>query len=302
MAGRQLRPSGGQPVIGSLYDLLGVAPTATPDEIRTAWRTGIAQLDPTDRRFGLLNDAAGVLLDNDKRAAYDEALGPASAVEPVETQAAQAQPAPRDMPVVLPVGVATDALPLIIRRIGGRRGLVPSWLLIVLAALTAVIGAGAIALATLVPSSDQLADATSEAEAAAQQSVTTIFSYDYTRLDADQAAADAYLTPAYRSKEGGFDDLFELIKQNAPGIKLKVEAQFVASGLVRTGEGDGGSWFGNLGEGQADRVQVLVMFDQVKTSAGSTQPVTFRNFATLTMQRVGGSWLVDGIAGPPVQN
>jgi len=295
MAGRQLRPSGGQPVSAavdpSLYDLFDLDPTAGADEIRAAWRAKIADLDPTDRRFGVLNDAAGVLLDQERRAAYDASIAPPP-VPPV--------------PTVSTGGVSTShedgAWASMAPVAGGQRALVPSWLLIVLAVLTAVIGAGAIALAVLVPSSDQLADATSEAEAAAQRAVTTVFSYDYTRLDADQAAADAYLTPAYRSKEGGFDDLFELIKQNAPAIKLKVEAQFVASGLVRTGEGDGGSWFGNLGEGQADRVQVLVMFDHVKTSAGSTQPVTFRNFATLTMQKVGGSWLVDGIAGPPVQN
>lgn len=285
--------------MSSLYDLFGVAPTATSEEIRTAWRTTIADLDPTDRRFGLLNDAAGVLLDPDKRAAYDESLAPAEPVELAETQAAPAPPAEptqHEMPVVLPVGVATDSLPLTIRRSSDRRT-VPGWLLAALGALTVIVAIGALALAALVPSSDQLADATSEAEQAAQRAATTIFSYDYTRLDADQAAADAYLTAAYREK---YDELFGLIKQNAPDIKLKVEAQFIASGVVRIGSGSDG-WLSGLTEGKADRVQVLLFFDQVKTSAASTTPVTFRNFATLTMQRVGDNWLVDGIAGPPVQ-
>jgi hypothetical protein len=39
----------------------------------------------------------------------------------------------------------------------------------------------------------------------------------------------------------------------------------------------------------------------VKTSGGTTHAVTFRNFATLTMQKVGSSWLVDAITGPPRQ-
>jgi Mce-associated membrane protein len=261
----------------SLYDLFDVDPTATADEIRTAWRAKIADLDPTDARFGRLNDAAGVLLDPERRAAYDASLAPAPA--PVSRESTVTEHGPN---VTLPRS--------------GR--LIPSWLLVGLALLTAIIGAGAIALATLVPSSSQLADATSEAEQSAQRAVTTIFSYDYTRLDADQAAADAFLTADYRKK---YDDLFELIKQNAPDLKIKVEAQFVSSGLVRTGGGDTGGVFGSLTEGKADRVQVLVMFDQVKTSAGATHAVTFRNFATLTMQKVGSTWLVDGIAGPPRQ-
>ena len=268
-------------MIPSLYDLFDVDPTASADDIRSAWRTKIADLDPTDERFGRLNDAAGVLLDPAKRTAYDASIAPK-----VELSQASAEVGPSDL-----VWTSTTGDP-------SRRLLVPSWLLIVLTVLTAVIGTGAITLATFVPSSSQLSDATSEAEQSAQRAVTTIFSYDYTRLDADQAAADAFLTAAYREK---YDDLFALIKQNAPGLKIKVEAQFVASGLVRTGGGDTGGLFGNLTEGKADRVQVLVMFDQVKTSAGATHSVTFRNFATLTMQKVGSTWLVDSITGPPRQ-
>src|SRR5690606_15519957 len=55
----------------SWYDVLGVAPDATTDEIRAAWREATADLEPTDRRFDLYNQAAKVLLDADSRAAYD---------------------------------------------------------------------------------------------------------------------------------------------------------------------------------------------------------------------------------------
>jgi Mce-associated membrane protein len=54
------------------YDVLDVDPTATADEIRTAWRSAVAELDPIDRRFRLYNRAAEVLLDPAQRAAYDE--------------------------------------------------------------------------------------------------------------------------------------------------------------------------------------------------------------------------------------
>ena len=58
----------------NLYDVLDVEPTSTPDEIRAAWRAAVADLDPTDRRFRVYNQAAEVLLDPARRASYDEEL------------------------------------------------------------------------------------------------------------------------------------------------------------------------------------------------------------------------------------
>ena len=76
----------------SWSDLLGVAPDASESEIRSAWRGGIADLDPTDRRFAVLNQAAEVLLDPARRAAYDAELAEA-APEPAEAEAAGPRPA-----------------------------------------------------------------------------------------------------------------------------------------------------------------------------------------------------------------
>ncbi len=58
----------------SLYDVLDVEPDATEDEIRAAWKSAIADLGPGDRRFRAYNDAAEVLLDPERRAAYDAEL------------------------------------------------------------------------------------------------------------------------------------------------------------------------------------------------------------------------------------
>lgn len=58
----------------NLYDILDVDESASVDEIRAAWKAAVADLDPTDRRFRAYNDAAAVLLDADKRAAYDAGL------------------------------------------------------------------------------------------------------------------------------------------------------------------------------------------------------------------------------------
>ena len=59
----------------SWYDVLGVDETATPEEIRTAWKDSIAELSPGDRKFRVCNEAAEVLLDPDRRAAYDAEIG-----------------------------------------------------------------------------------------------------------------------------------------------------------------------------------------------------------------------------------
>ena len=58
----------------SLYDLLDVAPDASAEEIRAAWRSAIDGLEPGDRRFRAYNAAAEALLDRDRRAAYDAEL------------------------------------------------------------------------------------------------------------------------------------------------------------------------------------------------------------------------------------
>lgn len=56
------------------YDLLDVDRTASTDQIRGAWKNAIDGLDPTDRRFRTLSDAASVLLDPDTRREYDAGL------------------------------------------------------------------------------------------------------------------------------------------------------------------------------------------------------------------------------------
>ena len=58
----------------SWYDVLGVERGASTEEVRAAWRSGIADLDPSERRFRLLNQAAEVLLDPERRAEHDAAL------------------------------------------------------------------------------------------------------------------------------------------------------------------------------------------------------------------------------------
>jgi Mce-associated membrane protein len=243
------------------YDLLGVERAASADEIRAAWKAGIAELDPGDRRFRALNEAAEVLLDADRRAAYDETLEP-DETEPPPVETVEA-PAPE-------ADVEADAVAVPVR----TRGVVPAWLLAAMAAVVAVLLACAGYLVSQ-PSDDTIAGATSDAQGAAEQAATTILAYDYRHLDDDQKAAGELMTPAYEKK---YDALFAQIAANAPDVKAIVTVDVVASGIVRSG---------------ADRVQVLVFVNRPTLRADKTDPTVFRDQVVMTMEKSGGDWLVD---------
>ncbi|GAB3201042.1 hypothetical protein GCM10027062_22090 [Nocardioides hungaricus] len=194
----------------SWYDLLGVAPDASADEVRTAWRTAIADLDPTDRRFATLNQAAEVLLDADRRAAYDAELAP---VEPAPEAGA-------------PASVVAEPT-------RERRG-VPSWLLIGLAVAVLVVAGVATWVYLAKPSDSAVEDATAAAQSAAERAVVPILSYDAKSLDESRAAAQQYLTGDYRKE---YDKLFAgIIAQNAPSTETVLTAELIRSGIVRAGD------------------------------------------------------------------
>ena len=199
----------------SWYDVLDVDLGATETEVRAAWKAAIADLEPTDRRFRLLNQAAEVLLDRDRRAAYDVELLTA------ELDAHRGRAAPdADTPAEAP-----------------RPGwVVPGWLLVAVAAVAAlVVGACAVVAATA-PSDASIADATRAAQSSAERAIVPILSYDASQsgdLDEDQRAAEGFMTADYRDE---YAKLFEVIKANAPETGTKVSAEVVASGIVRSGD------------------------------------------------------------------
>jgi Mce-associated membrane protein len=258
-------------VNASWYDVLDVDPAASADEIRTAWRSAVADLDPTDRRFRVYNQAAEVLLDPAKRAAYDAELAAASvepessSVEPVETTTATSVE-----PVETTPSSPETASP-------GTLWLVPGWLLIGLAVVTAA----ALVLVVVLfaqPSPQSVESDTSAAQSAAERAIVPILSYNAHRLGQSEAQATPYLTDAYRTQ---YEKLFAVIKQNAPRTGTVVKARYVASGVVRSGTG---------------RVDVLVFVDQSTTNKSHPKtPVIYKNQATVTMEKVGNDWLVDNM-------
>jgi Mce-associated membrane protein len=241
------------------YDLLGVDSGASADEIRTAWKAAIADLDPTDRRFRTLNEAAEVLLDPARRAEYDAGLEPEA-----DEQAPRAE---ADGELDAPSAEQEEQDSRATSRLR-----VPAWLLAALAILTAAALAAAGYLYSQ-PSDGAIADATTGAQSAAEHAVTTILAYDYRHLDADQKSADELMTTSYQKK---YDPLFSQIAANAPDLKAVVTVQVVASGIVRSGE---------------DRVQVLLFVNRPTTRADGNQ--LYRDQVVMTMERSGDDWLVD---------
>ena len=258
------------PMIANFYDLLDVAPDATEAEIRAAWRSAIADLDPADRRFRVYNQAAEVLLDPQRRREYDDQL--AASTEAEERVEERAEP-----------GVAVTKRPRTASEVVRTRREVPTWALAVLAAVTAVAVAASAWLWFAVPSDASVEDSARAARSAAERAVVPILSYNALHLEEDKKAAQAYMTSDYREKS--YDKMFAVIEQNAPGTKTIVRTEVIRSGIVRSG---------------ADRVQVLLFLDRPTTNKQTTEPIVYHDQATVTMQRVDGEWLVDGLVSSPV--
>lgn len=257
------------------YDLLDVPRDASTEDVRTAWKAQIADLEPGERRFDALNRAAKVLLDPAARAAYD-AEHPVEPVDAVEDQ--------RPVEPLVADDAPTPGLAARLRRpsTDGRRG-VPGWLVGGLG----VLAAGLVVVAgwTWTASADggEGTAAAREAQVAAERAVVPVLSYDYRHLDDDQRAAEATMTGKYRQE---YDKLFTVLQENAPQTRTEVSAEVVASGIVRASD---------------DRVQVLVFVDRPTTNKLTTEPVVYKDQVTVSMQRVDGEWLVDDLVTSPVQ-
>ena len=230
----------------SWYDLLGVDQDASSEEIRSAWRAAIADLDPSDRRFRSYNQAAEVLLDPASRSAYDAGLdGP---VAP-----AGSAPAGDRVDPVAPVAAVDPVVATTPEPVSDKGGVL-------------------------------VEESAEQARAAAVRAIVPVLSYDYRRLDEDAAAARSYMTAAYQDDK--YDPLFSLIEDNAPGTQTVVGAQVVDSAVVRTGR---------------DRVDVLLFVDRPTTNKQVSEPIVYKDQVTVTMARVDGQWLVDGLQTTPIQ-
>lgn len=243
----------------SWYDVLDVSPDATGEEIQTAWKATIADLGPADRRFRLANQAAEVLLDPDRRAAHDADLAAEEAlVEP--------EPTPGDEPTLVAEPAAG----------------VPTRLLAATAVLAVLVVGLAVWALLATTSDDAVAEGTRSAQAAAEEAIEPVLSYDANRLAEDRAVAGDYLTPEFREE---YDKLFDgIVEQNAPELGTRVEAEVLASGVVRAGDA---------------RAEIFLFVDQSVTNKEQAEPVIYRNHVTVVLEKVDGDWLVDELVTAP---
>ena len=252
----------------SWYDLLGVEPDASADEIRAAWKSAIADLDPSDRRFRTMNQAAEILLDDESRRSYDEEL---TALAPPVTRQ-KLSPPPQAPTEVSDGSPETEAQ----AEPANERRSVPAWLLAGLGLVAAALIVATIMVAQG-STDEQVNEATGDAQAAAERAIVAIVSYDYRSLDDDQAEASAYMTDEFAKD---YEALFAVIRENAPETKTILSTDVVASGVVRSGD---------------DRVQVFLFINNPRTNAEITTPEVGKNQVTVTMEKVGDEWLVDDL-------
>jgi Mce-associated membrane protein len=204
--------------------------------------------------------------------------------EPQDEPVSHELPQPAQSKAVAPPAPPSSAGPAGSRRTGGRPA--PSWPVVAVlgvVALVLVVTAGVLGLFTWswsdVRTQDAVDQASRTAPAAAERASAAILSYGYSSLDADEKAAERYMTPGYRKK---YADTFDrLVKPNATKLKAKVEAEVKASGVAHA---------------DADRVNVLLYVNQTtRSTANGGEPQVALNRVQLSMVKSGGTWLVDDI-------
>ncbi|MDQ4111141.1 MAG: J domain-containing protein [Actinomycetota bacterium] len=298
------------------YDLLDVEPDAATDDIRAAWKSAIADLDPTDRRFRTLNEAAAVLLDEAKRAAYDAELAALeeASVEDEDPEADETADVEGEVAVVASDDEEPDdEEPEAEESAAAGRTLpvLPTWALVAAGALAlaAVVAAGVVffgqeKVATV--SNNNVTTSTvqgavgkqiarnhkllveeqgAEALEAAKKAAVPLLSYDYSKMDESKSKAHAVMTKDYRED---YDRLFAVLVDNVPETKTVVKTLApVDAGVIRVSE---------------DTVQILVLVDRQVTNAQRSTPIGYQEYAMLTMAKVGDEWLVDKVETQPSQD
>lgn len=265
------------------YDLLGVDRDASSEKIRASWKASIADLDPTDHRFGLYNKAAGVLLDDDARAAYDEELGPERAPdEPEDSADAAVDEVPDDdgdrandgdgdgdRPVAKSAAAA-GAKP------SGTRFALPVPVLALMLVLTLAAAGGAFWLHRSSTDPDQVESNISAARNAAEQAVPKVLTYDYRYPDRDHDAAMRVLTGKIATS---YDQIWQdAILPNLVKVKGAAVTNVLGSGVVRSSD-------------DADEVELVVVLSSKTTNRNtSTQlpPIPM----TVRMAEKNGEWLI----------
>lgn len=272
------------------YDVLGVDRGTSAEHIKSAWRRATDDLEPGSDtgRFRRLNEAADVLLDPTRRAAYDATLDREARTEERQAQRTLARAERRakgssapgsaalaaDEPTDEPVSSARrPGSPLLVAAVGA------------LAVLTILALVFAVVLGSKHREQNATDAARTEAQATADRALTTVLSYDYRHLPADRTAAEQFLTPAYRTQYDRTYRLLSLGKTGQPPGPVVTTKTVVTANVVGM----------SVVDANPSTVRVLAYVDQSTSKAGGT-PQIFQNRVAATLVKQGDAWLVDNLA------
>lgn len=242
----------------SWYEILGVAPEATDDEIREAWRAKTAA-GPGTPRFADFNAAAGVLLDPKRRAEYDRSIAP----EPAKAEAETA---------------------------GGSRIRPPARVFALMALFLVVVG---LVVAAIVAQSEaakggDVASARTEALVQVNAAIPSM-SYDYSTNTTPQVSAGRYMTPSYRAKYEQLVDYGVKLPSGEPGrlVSQKASAAFaVKDAAVLTATAKEVSVLVYVNETEKNAGQPVTQCG----GGGICQ-----NRVVVTLVKTDGQWLIDNL-------
>ena len=210
----------------------------------------------------------------------DPAVTETAQVEPV--QPTEEHEAPRvDAPTAAPAPPPVEERAARGGWWGSRASLVV--LVVALLALLVVTGLGLAGmlgnrgLAEIRRASD-VREAEQTAPSVAERAAEAILAYDFKTLEADQDAAERFMTPAFAKKYAA--SFSKAVAPAARTYKAQVTAEVRGVSVVRATE---------------DRVRVLVFVDQTTVATNNKSPKVALNRAELDMVLRGGSWLVDDI-------
>lgn len=209
--------------------------------------------------------------------AEDVAQG--ATAEPVEDEAAT--PAtPRPVRKIETLAEPTDEVaapadPADRKRIRLLFGLAGAAVLLVAAAV--VVGVGAYTARSSGPLANQaFVDSAATAELVGQvtNAMTTVYSYDYTTLAANEAAANGVITGKFATE---FPRVFAPVKQLAPQEQAVLKSTVPAAGVIML---------------QGDRARLLMMVDQTGTRGAAKEPTGATARLVVDAQKVDGRWKI----------
>jgi Mce-associated membrane protein len=175
----------------------------------------------------------------------------------------------------------------------GRRPAAPAWwgttqslvaLAVALVVLLTLVGLGALGMLNNtgvqdVREAEEAQVAAETAPSVAERAAEAILAYDHRKLDADQAAAEKFMTSSFAEE---YSATFErTVKEAARTYKATVTAEVKGSSVVRA---------------SSEEVRVLLFVDQTTRSTAHQRPQVALNRVEFQMVQRDGDWLVDGIS------